>query len=184
MNARAAEVEKYVSAYRDGDYRMGHTRKRDVIRILQGLSPKTSILDVGTGRGETLTLAKCEGFQEYRGTEVVPYLLKPPVIVFSEAHDLQYPDGAFEHVTCFDVLEHLLEDDIVPALQEMKRVARTSVTVSACPRSHRYKGVELHISARPMEDWHELITGAWEGGVRNGNAGVHSGMWQLVKHAD
>lgn len=179
MNARAQEVEKYVSAYRDADYRMGHTRKRDMQRIVNGLEVG-SLLDVGTGRGETLSYARTRGFT-VQGTEVVPYLVKPPTIIRAEAHDLPFDDESFDHVTCFDVLEHLLEEDLVPALREFQRVARKTVSVSACPRSHVYKGVELHISARPMEDWHELITGVWGGGFRNGNAGVHSGMWQLVK---
>ena len=115
------------------------------------------------------------------GTEVVPYLLRLPVIVFAHGHSLPFSEGEFDHVTCFDVLEHLLEEDLVPTLKEMQRVARVSVTASACPRSHIYKGVELHISARPMEDWDALIKEAWGGGFRNGNAGKHSGLWQMVK---
>lgn len=179
MSAREAEVQKYVAAYRHGEYRMGKTRMSDVHRVIGGLFPGT-LLDVGTGRGETLTIAKKYGHQVH-GTEVVPYLLKPPVIEYAQAHALPFADGQFDHVTCFDVLEHLVEEDLVAALLEFKRVARQTVTVSACDRSHVYHGVELHVSARPMEAWHSLIVGTWGGGVRNGNAGKHSGLWQLVK---
>ena len=179
MNAREAEAQKYAVAYKHSDYRMGKTRKVDVHRILAGLS-KGSLLDVGTGRGETLTIAKGYG-HDVLGTEVVPFLLKPPVIQYAQAHALPFPDGRFDHVTCFDVLEHLLRDDIPAALREFQRVARKTVTVSACDRSHVYKGVELHVSAMPMEAWDALITGTWGGGFRNGNAGKHSGLWQLIK---
>lgn len=179
MNAREFEAQKYVIAYRDSDYRMGKTRKVDVHRVLAGLMPGT-LLDVGTGRGETLTIAKGYG-HEAQGTEVVSYLLKPPAIRYAQAHSLPFADSSFDHVTCFDVLEHLLEEDIEAALLEFKRVARRTVTVSACDRSHVYKGVELHVSAMPFDAWHDLITNTWGGGFRNGNAGKHSGLWQLIK---
>jgi len=179
VNAREFEAQKYAVAYRNSDYRMGKTRKLDVHRILAGLVPGT-LLDVGTGRGETLTIARGYG-HDVHGTEVVPYLLKPPVIQYAQAHALPFPDASFDHVTCFDVLEHLLAEDLPGALKELHRVARRTVTVSACDRSHVYNGVELHVSARPMDDWHGLITGIWGGGFRNGNAGKHSGLWQLIK---
>ena len=179
MSAREAEVAKYVDAYRSGDYRMGVTRRADVVRVIARL-PKGTLLDVGTGRGETLTVAKAYGHVPH-GTEVVPYLIRPPVIEYAQAHALPFADGSFDHVTCFDVLEHLLEDDLVPALKEFQRVARRTVTVSASDKRHNVKGVELHISARPMDEWEALILGTWGGGFRNGNAGKHSGLWQLVK---
>lgn len=179
-SARQAEIDKYSVTYRDRDYGMARTRQRDIERILKELR-KGSLLDVSTGRGETLKLASGSGFKPVQGTEVVDYLLKPPTVVYAEAHDLPFKDKSFDHVTCFDVLEHLLLDDIVPALQEFYRVARRTVTVSACDRSHVYKGIELHVSAMPMDEWHKLITETWSGGYRHGNAGKYSGMWQIKK---
>jgi len=180
MSSRDQEVEKYVAAYRNREYRMGPTRRVDVERVLRSL-PKGSLLDVGTGRGETLTIATAIGHAPVKGTEVVPYLLRPPVIEYAQAHALPFGDGEFDHVTCFDVLEHLLDEDLVPALREFQRVARGTVTVSAAVKSHVYQGVELHPSARSFEAWHELIVMTWGGGFRNGNAGKYSGLWQLIK---
>lgn len=177
---RAEEIAKYSITYRSGDYRMGKTRFADVIRVLKDLE-KGSLLDVGTGRGETLTLAKDYGLNPRRGTEVVPFLLKPPVIVYAEAHALPFADGEFDHVTCFDVLEHLTRDDIEPALREFYRVAKKSVTVSASWKPHTYQDMQLHPSAMPAEDWHALILGTWGSGYRHGNAGKHSGCWQVKK---
>lgn len=180
--ARAAEIAKYSVQYKAAGYRLGKSREREIQRVFKLLSPRGTVLDVGTGRGETLKIAKSHGFTA-RGTEVVPYLLKPGVVEYAEAHNLPYEDNAFDHVTCFDVLEHLLMEDIRPALHEFARVAKYSVTVSAAVKSHKVDGVELHVSAMPMEDWHNMITGAWAlyDAYRHGNGGVYSGCWQMRK---
>lgn len=181
MNDRQFEIDKYAVQYMNPDYRMGKSRKVHVERALQDL-PRGTLLDVGTGRGETVTLANRYGHTA-RGTEVVPYLLKPGVIEYAEAHNLPYADESFDHVTCFDVLEHLLEKDIEPALREFLRVARRTVTVSAAVKSHVVNGVELHVSAKSREAWHKQILDAWfpYAGRDYGRAGVFSFCWRVVK---
>lgn len=176
---RKGEIEAYVQAYASPMYRMGTRRRASVQAILGGL-PRGSLLDVGTGRGETLAFAKAAGHGPVMGTEVVPALLAEDV-VYAEAHALPFPDGSWDHVTCFDVLEHLVEDDIEPALREMLRVARRSVTVSASERSDIREGRELHISKRPVKQWLEVITECWGPTARLiGNAGA-SPCFQVVK---
>jgi len=175
---RQLEIDKYRRAYTNHEYRMGRARHADVIRIVSSL-PKGTLLDVGTGRGETLGIAREYGHIS-RGTEVVDYLLREDV-VYAEAHALPFPDASFDHVTCFDVLEHLTEEDLVPALSEFYRVARKSVIVSASWKSHVYQGVELHVSHKPAHDWEALIKSVWGACFRNGNAGKISGCWQVLK---
>lgn len=180
--ARAAEIAKYKVQYRHPGYRLGDARRAEIVRVLSGLPTKGSLLDVGTGRGETLKMAARLGF-EPRGTEVVAYLLVPGVVEYAEAHNLPYADNSFDHVTCFDVLEHLVMDDIRPALLEFARVARHTVTVSAATKSHKINDVELHVSAMPFDAWHELITGTWSAydAYRYGDGGKSSGCWQMRK---
>jgi len=167
--SREVEIEQYVKAYRSPAYAMGVRRRDDVRKIVARLGGG-SLLDVGTGRGETIRYARAAGLTA-TGTEVVPYLLGPAV-VFAQAHQLPHPDASVDHVTCFDVLEHLLEDDIRPALKEMWRVARKTVTVSASERSDIRHGRELHISKRPADQWLALIAECWPGARQMGKAGA------------
>lgn len=169
----------YVKEYATPKYGMGDRRQHDVRRILSGLGGG-SLLDVSTGRGETLRFARELGFSEAKGTEVVPELLNDHV-VFSYAHELPFEDGSFDHVTCFDVLEHLVEDDIRPALLEMYRVARKTVIVSASERPSVFNGVDLHISRRPKADWLKLIRECW--GQEAAECGVAGGSpaFRVVK---
>lgn len=176
MKTRDDEIQQYVKAYQSPEYKMGQNRRRAVERILFNL-PRSSLLDVGTGRGETLDIARRLGHEPI-GTEVVPELIKPGV-VFAAAHDLPFADGAFDHVVCFDVLEHLVYEDLVPALKEMKRCAQKTVTVSASELPSIHNGRDLHISAQPAAEWERLIKRAWGDCTRIGCAG-RSPCWTLV----
>ena len=152
---RNDEIDLYVKAYKDDGYCMGHRRLMDVKRII-GTIPKTSLLDVGTGRGETLDMALAAGLEHVMGTEVVKYLTNDRV-VYAQSVALPFDDGSFDTVTCFDVMEHLVESDLIPTLREFVRVARDSVIVSCSEEPSVYDGVDLHISARPMSDWLDLL---------------------------
>lgn len=181
---REGEIQVYEKAYQSSQYRMGGRRMAHVQDILRDLAKRhgqgKSLLDVGTGRHETLTFASVAGFQGCMGTEVVRELLVDGLVVYAEAHSLPFEDGSFDHVTCFDVLEHLIEDDIRPALREMYRVARISCTVSASEQPSIYNGRELHISKRPKAKWLALIQECWPGAVCIGNAGA-SPCFQAIK---
>ena len=178
---RDGEIQAYVQAYRSPRYRMGNGRRARVHAILRALPGRGSLLDVSTGRGETLAMADALGFAPVQGTEVVPALLGPRVS-FAHAHALPFADGSFEHVTCFDVLEHLVEDDIRPALREMLRVARCTVTVSASEKPSSFgAGRDLHISRRPLAQWLAVMRECWGPAAQHiGSAGT-APAFQVVK---
>lgn len=171
-NSRKFEIDAYREAYKDPHYGMGVRRRAHVKAMLAKLE-RGSLLDVATGRGECLKFARELGFSEpIIGTEVVDDLLDVDV-VFARAHDLPFEDGSFDVVTCFDVLEHLIEDDIRPCLREMYRVARRTCIVSASERPGKWRGGrDLHISRRPAAEWAELIADCWPGMVGFGSAGA------------
>lgn len=156
--SRETEIAKYVEAYQHSEYGMGHARFLAAQRDLAGL--KGSLLDVGCGRGEVLKLAREMGLAPVIGTEVVPGLLRDDV-VYAEAHQLPFDDGSVDHVTCFDVLEHLTPEDTIPALKELARVARHTVTVTVADYPHVFNGVELHVNRRPYPEWHALLCKAF-----------------------
>lgn len=154
---RAADIEAYSELYQDQGYRMGQARRQLVLDLLAPLE-RGSLLDVSTGRGETLQMAESLGFS-VMGTEVVPALLGERV-VYAEANDLPFANGAFDTVTCFDVLEHLPPDDDQGAVEEMVRVARRRALLSVANYSCVWGGIETHINRRDYAEWHRLLE-AW-----------------------
>ncbi len=159
---RLEEVAQYAKEYQSPAYRMGEQRRIDVERLLR-IVPRGALLDVSTGRGETLDIAADIGFKPVQGTEVVPDLIDGLLVVHAYAHDLPFGNGAFDTVTCFDVLEHLIEDDLLPALREFRRVAKSHIILSASEIPCAWRGRELHISRRPASDWLALIRQAMPG---------------------
>lgn len=162
---RDEELELYAKHYKNPDYRMGVRRVAHVGAILQGLEPKSSYLDLSCGRGESMKMARDAGFTEIYGTEAVEELCGPRphgLVRQWKAHEsLPFDSRSIAHVTCFDVLEHLLEADIVNLLREMQRVAVYTVIVSASSEPSVWEGRDLHISARPEREWLDLITSVW-----------------------
>lgn len=180
MTTREAEIECYVREYKSSRYGMGARRRGDVHRILHGL-PFGSLLDVSTGRGEALIIALGASLFPVMGTEVVPDLCRDtePKVVFAHAHELPFEDKSFDHVTCFDVLEHLIEDDIRPCLAHMLRIARKTCTVSASSKPSVFGGRDLHISKRPEPEWDALIKSVWGPDAKRIGACGGSAAWQV-----
>lgn len=179
---RQDEAAVYQIEYSNPEYRMGAQRLSDVERLLR-LVPRGSLLDVGTGRGETLEIAHSLEFYPSIGTETVPELLSKRVFK-AYAHDLPYTRQSFDVVTCFDVLEHLIQEDLIPAVKEFARVAKSHIILSASetPSSQWGGGRDLHISKRPADEWEKLFREAapdWTI-TRHGTAG-DSPAWILTK---
>ena len=182
-HTREGEVARYIEAHDDPKRRMhmGRRRLEDVRRILEGL-PRGSLLDVGTGGGECLDMAASIG-HEPTGCDANPKVASDRVVTCC-AHSLPFDNGSFDHVTCFDVLEHLTEDDIRPALREMFRVARQTVTVSASELpSPDGKGGDFHISKRPRAQWLALIRECWGAGTQEFGTAGRSPAFRVVKSA-
>lgn len=155
--SRDAEAEKYARAYRSPAYKMGEDRKRAIVRYIDALEPKTSLLDVGTGRGETLHLAEQAGFQFVQGTEIVPYLINTPRIVYAQVHSLPFDDQAAGWVTMFDVMEHLLPGDDERAVKELCRVAQYGVVLTIADFPSFKDDDNLHINLRRYPEWDALL---------------------------
>lgn len=158
---RESEAARYTELYEDGPehYGMPPFRAETIKGVLAGV-PRGSMLDVSTGRGETLTIARNLGHGPVYGTEAQDCLLGPDVEK-ALLPTLPFPDAAYDTVTCFEVIEHLLPEDVLPALEELARVAKERVIVSVCTRADIRGGVNLHLSARSEEEWEETLRVAW-----------------------
>jgi SAM-dependent methyltransferase len=158
---RESEAAKYAEMYKNEDYRMPKHRA-DWIKEILSCRPRTSLLDVGTGRGETLEIAKELGYTSVAGTETVDYLTSPEKnIVLGLLPKLSIESNSFDTVTCFEVVEHLLPGDVNAALRELERIADKRVIISAATKSDMRAGVELHPSYRSEAEWMETFKAAW-----------------------
>jgi SAM-dependent methyltransferase len=157
---RESEAAKYVEMYKDPNYGMPEHRVDGIVKILHS-RPRGTLLDVGTGRGETLDIADQLGF-EAQGTETVDYLVEARAnVVHGLLPNLPFPDKEFDTVTCFEVIEHLLPADVLPALRELARLAKDRVIISAATCPDIRGGVNLHPSYRSEYEWEEAFKVAW-----------------------
>lgn len=113
--------KKGVNAMRPLDY------YRQVFAYLGSVSGG-NILDVGTGTGHLLKVAKESGLKVY-GTDISPEAIRVSKENVPEAglrvapgENLPFPDKFFDYVVCFGSLEHFLDMD--KGMSEMVRVAK------------------------------------------------------------
>lgn len=162
MYDRAVEIARYTESYKDPRYRMGDGRYFGAQRVLDKL-PRGWLLDIGAGRGELARVADKLGFQ-YRGLEPAAPL-DDERIVRGIATAIPCLDRAYDVVACLDVIEHLVPEDVRPALEEMLRAADKYVLLTAANFSHMstVDGKDLHISKRSIPEWQKLFEDVFAG---------------------
>jgi SAM-dependent methyltransferase len=94
--------------------------------MLRGLEP-ASVLEVGPGVGAFAAL-----FRQLSGAVVITVDIDPTLKpnLLGSVLELPFAEGTFDAVACFQMLEHLPFDRFVPALREMRRVARRGMVLS------------------------------------------------------
>ncbi len=176
--SREEEASLYAEMYHDPHYGMPEFRRDRVKELLilnhRGDQPK-SLLDVGTGRGETIRLAAQIGYTPVAGTETVDELIKADErIGYGLLPNISAPTGYYDIVTCFEVIEHLRPDDVIPALEELARLAKQKVIISVCTAPDIRGGVNLHPSYRTEDQWIETFKVAWGDDARIAKVGQFS----------
>lgn len=181
MSSRRNEIAKYEAAYKDDKYGLGK-RRREHIQSHLGRLEKGSLLDVSTGRGEVLDIARKMGFSPVVGTEAVDYLCDDETVVSAYAHELPFADSSFDVVSMFDVMEHLIPSDTEAVCKELKRVAAKRVLLTVHNGPHRFKGMDLHINRRnSYAAWHQELEDCFGCPVVNhGLQGSISCMFEVV----
>ena len=95
------------------------------INELMELEPR-SILEIGIGNGLTSNYLKGRGLNV--ATMDIDERLNPDKV--GSILDIPFPDGSFEVVACFEVLEHLPYEDFPKALSEIQRVSSRYAVLS------------------------------------------------------
>jgi hypothetical protein len=158
--SREEELAKYDVIYNsDPEYRSTQKRLAGVRRALESVyAPNLSYLDVSCGRGETLDLARSVGFESVSGTETVRSLVESRADVTEAVlPDTRLPGKCADVVSLIEVIEHLVPDDVEPALRELERLARKYIIISAATSPSFHNFVSLHPSARPEREWDALL---------------------------
>lgn len=85
-----------------------------------------SVLEIGKGSGYIQDTLSRFGYKVT--TADLSPALEPDIV--TDVRDIPVPDGAFDVVACCEVLEHLPFSEFVPALVELRRVARRRLVIS------------------------------------------------------
>ena len=180
---REEEAAQYAAIYSETpNYRCTQPRLDALRRALTELPPFSSYLDISCGRGESLDMAKALGIPNVMGTETVPELVAARTnVVRALLPDTGLPDKCADVVSLVEVLEHLLPEDVVPALRELDRLARKHIIVSACTLPAMHGLVDLHPSRRPEAEWDALFRSIWGDKVKRLPYDMHpSPAWLIT----
>ena len=153
------EQEVYELIYADDAYsyygKSNHGHK--ALKSIVALEP-LSLLDVGCGHNAFVQEIKNLGIEKAIG---VDFACKSADKI-ADILDLPFTDKEFDFLTAWDVLEHLLPDQIDLALLEMQRVSnRFAFTIAydyaSTPPPKKFSGHNLHQTVKEPEWWKEKI---------------------------
>lgn len=141
------EVTKYAHCYEDPNYKMGKRRMQWMKRDIDSLDEGVLLLDIGSGRGETVEYAQSQGIEAH-GLDIVEEL-NPTYTSFNQI-PIRY-----DVVTCYDVLEHIPPQELMRFLDNVfdRGAKRYFLTVSA--NKAEKDGMTLHLSIHPPGWWED-----------------------------
>lgn len=139
-----------------------------------------SIVDVGCGYNEF-----ARSVREKMGVRSVGVdFACPGADVICPAYKLPFSDAEFDVVTSFDMMEHLLPEEVDPTLAEMRRVSqRFIVSISYQDSVNKWKGQTLHPTVRPESWWMTRLVRAGAIGIAKQGRYI-TGRWQTPLRID
>jgi len=164
----AREDRKYSELWKDG-YREANW-KRLARAVLGSCTPnkngqRTSLIDLGFGRGAALDFFEEKGFR-VAGVDISSYAVlvqrpKKREVYQASLDDMRFlTDGCFDIGFANDTLEHIPEELIRASLAEAARICSEYLFVSVCPMpSHHLslEGENLHLTVKPRKWWEEQL---------------------------
>ena len=138
-----------------------------IVSEIVALSPQ-SFLDAGCGEGfvarriiDEVPGISLTGCDVSSGALDIAARLNPEArFVLGSVVDLPFPDGSFDAVGCFEVLEHLPHDLPRQALTELARVTRRAIVLSVPHEpvfclANAARGKNLHVRPRGSDPDHK-----------------------------
>ncbi|HYD00137.1 MAG TPA: class I SAM-dependent methyltransferase [Phycisphaerales bacterium] len=151
---RERERAKYLALASAPGSTYGSTNHgRHAVPLIARLKPPPRlVVDFGCGRNDFIRQLRRLGVE---GLGVDFAFSEADVLAPLHATGLQ--NGVADVVTSFDALEHLLPEDVDPALAEMRCVARPGalfvISVATRPSRIKVDGEGLHPTVRPLAWW-------------------------------
>jgi len=160
MNAREKEQKIYQDIY-DTDEEYGRKTHGNgaYLFVAKHFKPE-SILDVGCGKDNLFCTNIVKELDKFGiehninncfGCDFVKF----KTLIYADANDLPFDDNEFDIITSFDMLEHILPEDVDNVLNEIFRVAKKGICVSI---SYRQVKSGLHRTIQPKEWWIEKLS--------------------------
>lgn len=178
LHKRAGEIEKYQGIYANPSaYRgYGHSNHgRGAAALMEGIK---SLCDIGCGHNE---FVKTQRTLRADMPAVGVDFACPGADVQAAATALPFVDKQWDMLTSFDMLEHLLPEEVGPALREFARVS-SRFCFSICYRASviTWQGANLHPTVQPESWWVGEISRA--GGVNIRKVGNYlTGDWCISR---
>lgn len=150
------EKEKYIGIYSSPKYKHYGREKnfhgKKAIDIVLRWKPK-SVIDVGCGYNEFVKQIRNAGIESI-GIDFAC----PGADMIADAQNLPFKNKQFDTLTSFDMLEHLLPNEVDPVLKEFARVSERFI-FSICyrPSVNKWQGENLHPTVMPESQWVESI---------------------------
>ncbi len=160
------ENEKYSYLWQN-NYKEANWKRfaKKAVEIAKSINENAKIIDLGIGNGKALEFFTLNGL-DVSGVDISSYAVseqkkKGYNVYQASLDDLSvFQDNAFDIGFCNDVIEHLPEKLVKPALDEMSRICSTYLLISACPSASHYKskhGENLHLCVKPVRWWKALF---------------------------
>lgn len=141
-----------------------------VLPLFYEIPDGAKVLDVGCNSGEFMVLLKEKKGCDVYGVEISEHLVAKCIekglnVSKSDAEELPFEDGAFDVVTCMEVLVHL--HDPAKALKEMRRVLKPGgVLLGSAPHAnlerYMWDDKRLHHAYYDEAQIQELLGGSFE----------------------
>jgi len=173
------ELEKYTGIYNSPDEYPSYGHGNHGSEALGFIQKRafSALVDVGCGHnGFVKSLIRARPDVRAVGVDFAC----PSADIIAAAGKLPFKDGEFDIVTAFDVLEHLVPDEIQSVFREFSRISR-SFHFSICyrPSIFLWRGENLHPTVRAEAWWIEQLQIA--GAVNVVKTGAYlSGEWRQV----